>query len=127
MSFAAAVLIVSGLFKILDGLWAFKFDDDADVSGRVQTVIFENDLESWGWVWLVSGIVLVIAGFTVVTGAQWARWVGIVAGAVTAVVVFPWIYYQPLWTILSVALSLIVVYALVFYGGPRRDEWAGSA
>jgi hypothetical protein len=50
-----------------------------------------------------------------------------VAGAVTAVVVFPWIYYQPLWTILSVALSLIVVYALVFYGGPNRGEWAGSS
>jgi hypothetical protein len=60
LSFAAALLVVSGIFKIFDALWAFKFDDD--VSEEVQTVLFENDLESWGWVWLVVGVVLVLAG-----------------------------------------------------------------
>ena len=51
LAFAAALLAVSGVFKILDALWAFKYDDD--VSQEVQTVLFERDLTSWGWVWLV--------------------------------------------------------------------------
>jgi hypothetical protein len=115
VAFAAALLAVSGIFKVFDALWAFKYDDD--VSTEVQTFIFERDLTSWGWVWLVVGIVLIATGFAVVTGAEWARWVGIVAASLAAITFLPWIYYQPLWTILSVSLAMLVVYALVAYGG----------
>lgn len=117
LAFAGTVLVVSGVFKIFDALWAFKYDDD--VSEEVQTVVFENDLQSWGWVWLVVGIVLVLAGIAVVSGAEWARWVGIVTAAVAAIAFLPWIYYQPLWTILSVTLAVMVIYALATYGGRR--------
>ena len=115
VAFAAALLAVSGIFKVFDALWAFKYDDD--VSTEVQTFIFERDLTSWGWVWLVVGIVLIATGFAVVTGAEWARWVGIVAASLAAITFLPWIYYQPLWTILSVSLAMLVVYSLVAYGG----------
>lgn len=117
LAFAGTVLVISGVFKIFDALWAFKYDDD--VSEEVQTVVFENDLQSWGWVWLVVGIVLVLAGIAVVSGAEWARWVGIVTAAVAAIAFLPWIYYQPLWTILSVTLAVMVIYALATYGGRR--------
>jgi hypothetical protein len=120
LAFAAALLAVSGIFKIFDALWAFKYDDD--VSEEVQTVVFARDLTSWGWVWLVVGIVLIAAGFAVVTGAEWARWVGIVAASVAAVTFLPWIYYQPLWTVLSVGLAVLVIYALAAYGGDRLGE-----
>jgi hypothetical protein len=125
LSFAAAVLVVSGVFKILDALWAFKYDDE--VSAEVQTVLFENDLESWGWVWLVVGVVLILAGFAVVSGAQWARWVGIVAASLAAIAFLPWIYYQPLWTILSVTLAVLVIYALAAYGGRYERGTPASA
>jgi hypothetical protein len=125
LSFAAALLVVSGVFKILDALWAFKYDDD--VSEEVQTVLFEHDLASWGWLWLGVGIVLVLAGFAVVSGAQWARWVGIVTASIAAILFLPWIYYQPLWTILSVTLALLVVYALAAYGGPGEPRTPASA
>jgi hypothetical protein len=117
LAFAAALLAVSGIFKILDALWAFKYDDER--SRKVQTVVFERDLTSWGWVWLAVGILLIAAGFAVVTGAEWARWVGIVAASVATITFLPWIYYQPLWTILSVALAVLVIYALAAYGGSR--------
>ena len=125
LSFAAALLVVSGVFKILDALWAFKYDDD--VSEEVQTVLFEHDLASWGWLWLGVGVVLILAGFAVVSGAQWARWVGIVTASIAAILFLPWIYYQPLWTILSVTLALLVVYALAAYGGPGEPRTPASA
>jgi hypothetical protein len=125
LSFAAAVLVVSGVFKILDALWAFKYDDE--VSEEVQTILFENDLESWGWVWLVVGIILILAGFAVVSGSRWARWVGIVAASLAAISFLPWIYYQPLWTILSVTLAVLVIYALGAYGGPREPVTPAGA
>jgi hypothetical protein len=125
LSLAAAVLVVSGVFKILDALWAFKYDDE--VSEEVQTVLFENDLESWGWVWLVVGIILILAGFAVVSGSRWARWVGIVAASLAAISFLPWIYYKPLWTILSVTLAVLVIYALGAYGGPREPVTPAGA
>jgi hypothetical protein len=117
LAFAAALLAVSGIFKILDALWAFKYDDER--STKVQTVVFERDLSSWGWVWLVVGILLIAAGFAVVTGAEWARWLGIVAASIATITFLPWIYFQPLWTILSVTLAVLVIYALAAYGGSR--------
>ena len=115
LAFAGALLVIGGAFKIFDALWAFKYDDE--VSDEVQTIVFENDLASWGWVWLIVGIVLVAAGIAVVSRVQWARWVGIVAASLAAISFLPWIYYQPLWTILSVSLAVMAVYALATYGG----------
>ncbi len=123
LAFAAALLAVSGVFKILDALWAFKYDDE--VSQEVQTVLFERDLTSWGWVWLVVGVILIATGFAVVTGAEWARWVGIVAASVATITFLPWIYYQPLWTVLSVTLAVLVIYALAAHGGSRSPMVRG--
>jgi hypothetical protein len=120
LAFAAAVLVMSGAFKIFDALWAFKYDDE--ISEGVQTILFEDDLQSWGWVWLVVGVVLFFAGFAVISGAEWARWVGIVAASVAAITFMPWIYYQPFWTMLSVALAILVVYALAAHGGRQAAE-----
>jgi hypothetical protein len=34
----------------------------------------------------------------------------------------PWIYYQPLWTMLSVTLMVLTIYALAAHGG-RPEAW----
>jgi hypothetical protein len=125
LAFAAALLATSGAFKIWDALWAFKYDDE--VSEEVQTVLFERDLAAWGWLWLAVGIVLIAAGFAVVGGAEWARWVGIIAAGIAAILYFPWIYYQPFWTMLSVTLAIAVIYALATYGGRPEGGWDDRA
>jgi hypothetical protein len=117
LAFAGTLLVVSGAFKILDALWAFKYDDE--VSGEVQTVVFEGDLTAWGWVWLGVGIVLIVAGIAVVGGSEWARWFGIVVATLAAISFLSWIYFQPLWTILSVSLAIMVIYGLAAHGGRR--------
>ena len=115
LAFAAALLVTSGFFKVFDAWWAFKYDDE--ITEDVQTILFENDLAAWGWVWLVVGVVLILTGFAVLSGSELARWVGIIVAGVAAILYTPWIYYQPLWTILSVSLAVMVIYALATYGG----------
>jgi uncharacterized membrane protein len=117
--FAGIVLIISGVFKIFDALWAFKYDDD--LSAEVQAIVFEGDLTTYGWVWLGVGIVLVLVGIAVMSGQEWARWTGMFAAGIAAVIYLPWIYYQPYWTILSVSLAVLVIYALAMYGGQSAD------
>jgi hypothetical protein len=123
LAFAAAVLIVSGIFKVLDALWAFKYDDD--ISEEVQTVLFENDPAAWGWLWLAVGAVLILSGFAVVKGSELARWVGIVAAGLAAIINYPWIWVQPIWTLLNIGLAISVIFALATYGGRRMSEIFG--
>jgi hypothetical protein len=123
LAFAGSMLILGGGFKILDALWAFKYDDE--VTEEVQTVVFENDIQAWGWVWLVVGIVLIITGFAVMMGAEWARWVGIVVGVVAALIFLPWIYFAPFWTMLSVGIAILVVYGLAAHGGRSAPDAPG--
>jgi hypothetical protein len=118
LTFASVMLGLSGIFKIFDALWAFKYDDE--VSSQVQTILFEHDLGSYGWVWLIVGILLLAAAFAVLRGAQWARWFGLIAASIATISFLPWIYFQPFWTLVSLAMSISVIYALAVYGG--RDD-----
>lgn len=103
--------------KVFDAFWAFKYDDD--ISEDVQTIVFERDPATWGWIWMAVGVVLIVAGCSVLVGAQWARWVGIVAASLAALAFFPWIYFQPIWTMFSVTLMIVAIAALALEAGPR--------
>ncbi|MGH8829193.1 MAG: DUF7144 family membrane protein [Jiangellaceae bacterium] len=87
------------------------------MSAEVQAIVFEGDLTTFGWVCLVVGVVLVLASIAVLSGQEWARWTGVLAAGIAAVLYLPWIYYQPYWTILSVSLAVLVIYALAVSGG----------
>ena len=71
--FAGVAMVMIGAFHALQGLVAL-FNDDFYVVG--QKWIFEFDLTTWGWVHLIVGIGVALAGFFVFNGAVWARAVG---------------------------------------------------
>ena len=64
LAFAASLLVIVGIFKIFDAIWAFKYDDE--LAGEVRTIVFDQDLTAWGWIWLLLGILLIVAGFVAV-------------------------------------------------------------
>ncbi|HEX8803631.1 MAG TPA: hypothetical protein VF743_05545, partial [Acidimicrobiales bacterium] len=81
--FAAVIMVTAGVMRVLDALWAFDKDDE--VSERLQVVIFDDNLAAYGWLWLIVGVLLIVAGFAVLSGAPWARWFGIVMAGVAAI------------------------------------------
>ena len=111
--FAAVAMIMIGFFQAFQGLVAL-FNDDFYVAG--QKWIFEFDLTAWGWIHLILGIGIAVAGFFVLNGAVWARAVGIGVAAISAVLNFMWLPYYPLWGILVVALDVFVIWALTAHG-----------
>lgn len=110
--FAGIMLILAGFAGILDGLWALDNDNKA-----VDTFIFENDLGTWGVIYLIGGIIVALAGFAVMARVQWARWVGIVVAAVWVIVRLPWVFTYPEQTLIGVFLGVLVLYGLSVYGG----------
>ena len=121
--FAATVLAVTGVMKIMDAIWAFKYDDD--IPPGMQTILFEDDLAAWGWVWLIIGILLIVAAVGVVSGSEWARWFGIIMSGIGAIVAFSWVYFQPWAALIGVMLAIFVMWVLAVYGGRQGADRSG--
>jgi hypothetical protein len=117
--FASIVLITGGVMRIFDALWAFDKDDE--LAGDLQVLLFEDDLAAYGWVWLAVGILLIAAGFGVLSRSAWARWFGIFVAAIGAITSMLWIYAFPIWSLVGIVISFSVIYALAAYGGRPID------
>ena len=63
---------------------------------------------------LLWGIVLFLAGLALWSGAGWARWFTIVACIINILGQLAWLgsSQYPLWTLTSIVLGVVVVYAL---------------
>ena len=111
--FAATMMVIVGFFQAMQGLIAL-FNDTFYVVGQEWT--FEFDLTTWGWIHLLVGLLVLVAGFFVFQGAVWARILGIAVAAVSAVLNFMWMPYYPIWSILIIALDVLVIWALSVHG-----------
>ena len=114
--FASALLVTAGLFQFIQGIVAIA-DDQFFVSTRNYT--FQFDTTAWGWIHLVLGIVLVLTGAFLFTGAAWARVVGVLIAVLSMLANFLWLPYYPLWALLVIALDVLVIWALTTYDPDR--------
>ncbi len=113
--FAGVMMIVAGIFQGLDGLAAIIRHSWYVVAPNY---VYDLDVRGWGWIHLVLGIVLLLAGFAVFSGKLWARAIGIFFAVCSAVANFLFIPYYPLWALLIIALDVFVIWALA---SPRRS------
>ena len=109
VAFAGTIMILIGAFHAISGLAAI-IEDDFYVVSRNYT--FEIDVTAWGWIHLILGIVVLVAGFSLFSGRSWARVLGISLALLSAVANFFFIPYYPFWSILIIALDVWVIWAL---------------
>ena len=109
ITFAAVMLVTIGIFQIVNGFVAI-FDDGFYVV--TQNYTFDLDTTAWGWIHLLLGILFVLAGYGLFTGAAWAAVTAIVLAVVSAVSNFFFIPYYPFWSLLIIALNIWVIWAL---------------
>ena len=107
--FAGVMMIIIGAFQSIAGLAAIV-EDDLFVVGK--EYIFELDTTAWGWVHLILGVVILLAGFALFSGKVWAGTLAIVLATLSAIANFFYIPHYPLWAILIIALDVWVIWAL---------------
>jgi hypothetical protein len=110
--FAGAVLILIGIYHFFAGIAAIA-EDDFFVIGR--DYVYDVDVTAWGWIHLIGGIIVVLAGISVYSGATWARVVGIIVAGISAIGSFFFIPYYPVWSVLIIALDIAVILALTAF------------
>jgi hypothetical protein len=111
--FAGVMLILVGFFNIIDGIAAI-----GNSKYLANELLFAN-LDAWGWFFLIWGILQVVAGFGIFRGATWAALLGIVTAFFNAIAQLSWARAYPVWAICAIVADVLVIYALVVYGGRR--------
>jgi len=115
LTFSAVVLIIAGIMRMIDGIWAFGYH--GAIPDNLQNALLGHSLKSYGWIWLIIGVVLIVAGALVLgpsdrPGAEISRWIGIIAAglaAISAIFVMP---YYPVWSLIYIAIAIMVIYGL---------------
>ncbi|MFF9505471.1 hypothetical protein ACF1BU_18475 [Streptomyces sp. NPDC014724] len=107
--FAGVLLLVDGFFGVIKGISGIASDE---VYARISNYTFRFDVSTWGWIHLILGIVLGFVGWGILKGATWARATGVVIAAISLVLNFMWLPYQPIWAIISIAIDTFVIWAL---------------
>ncbi|MET7544083.1 hypothetical protein [Streptomyces sp. NPDC005507] len=114
--FAVVTLLVSGPLSILLGASGIA-NDTVFASSRYA---YRFDLTAWGWLHLVIGVALVVAGLGVAAGTTWGRGAGIAVAAISLITQFMFIPYYPAWSIIVMALDLLIVWSLTRFSPTTR-------
>jgi hypothetical protein len=110
--FAAILLLIAGTLNIIYGIAAIG---DANFFVDSTRYVFSN-LNTWGWITLLLGIVELTAGLSLLAGGAYGRLIGIFAatiGAIGALLSVGGAY--PFWSLGIFALCVIVIHGLVVY------------
>jgi len=84
-----------------------------------------DQLNAYGWLYLLVGIVLILSAFALYQRSQLARWIGIIAGAILMISAAMWFTFAPVWSLVYIFIGVFVIYGLAVYGG-RLDQLDGS-
>ena len=98
-----------GVLSVLEGIAAVA-EDELFVVGV--EYVYEFDVTTWGWIHIVLGAVLIISAFGLITGTSSARGLAIAIAALSILANFLWLPYYPWWSILIIALNIVVIWAI---------------
>lgn len=119
VAFAAVMMIMIGAFHAIAGLVAL-FNSSYYLVTESNLVV-NVSYTTWGWVHLIGGVVVAAAGFAVMVGQTWARVVGVVVAALSALINLAFLAAYPVWSTIIIALDVLVIYALIVHGREMRS------
>jgi len=120
ISFAGWLMVIVGMIDFFEGLIGIIRGSYYAVTPNQIIVV---DLKTWGWVMLLWGIVLVIAGLGLLSGSGWARWFVIIAGGINFILQLGYVggSNYPLWSLAGLALTLVILYAVIVRWDSRPE------
>lgn len=117
--FASIVLLFAGIMRVLDSIWAFRFK--GSLPDGLDGGVFGTNLKTYAWVYLIVGVVLILAGIYVLSRNQFFRWIGILAAIIGGLSGAVWLPYYPFWASVYIGIAILVTYALIAYGGREQN------
>jgi hypothetical protein len=116
--FAAFMMMLAGVFQFIFGLTAVV-NDQYFVVTRDQLLLF--DMTTWGWIHLISGALVFLAGISVLSGGMYGRIIGTILAFLSAVASLASIAAYPIWSIAIITIDVLVIYALTAHGSELKE------
>ena len=120
---AGGFTALAATLMILSGLWGFFVGITGVLKASFYTTVpnytFNLSLHSWGWIHLVIGAVVFAAGVCLLLGMMWARIVGVMLAVISGLANFIFLPQYPIWSIIVIALDVIIIWALTTSRGRR--------
>lgn len=113
---AASLMVLGGLFSFLTGLEAVR---RGSFYLATNNYLYNINIGNWGWIHIGIGCAVFLAGLALFARQTWARWTGVFLALVSAVMNFLFIPRYPLWSLLVIALDIVIIWALT--AGQRRE------
>ncbi|GAB3606920.1 hypothetical protein GCM10027413_23290 [Conyzicola nivalis] len=118
--FAGVILIVGGIFNLIQGLAALLGPDA--YFGVVNGELLVFNVEGWGWWNVLIGALTIPTGIALFGGATWARIVAVVLAVASAIVQMILVPVQPWWSFIVIGIDVLIIYAIVAHGKDLRDQ-----
>lgn len=112
VTFAGIMILIVGVMNVIYGLAAI--DNSTFFVQDARYVVF-NDLNTWGWILLLVGIVQLVAAFGIWSRRGWGRWIGIISASGNAIIQLLFISSFPLAALALFAVDVAVIYGLAAY------------
>jgi hypothetical protein len=118
ITFAGVLMLLDGILAIFQGIAALAKND---VYAHIGHYVYKINLTGWGWILLILGIIVAAAGWGILSGAAWARAVGMALASLSLVAQFLFLPYAPGWSVIMMAMNVFIIWALAVYEpGPAR-------
>ena len=114
IGFAGIAMVMLGTFHVFEGIVALANNQYFVV--RSSGLVVSVNYTAWGWLHIIAGAVVLAAGVGVFAGQIWARVVGTLVALVSAVVNLAFLPAYPIWSMMMIALDVIVIMALTVHG-----------
>ena len=117
--FAGVMLVMLGVFHVIEGLVAL-FREDYYLVGSKGLAVHVN-YTTWGWAHLILGVIAGLAGIGLLAGNIVARVVGVCVAVLSAVVNLAFVPAYPVWSIMIVTFDVLVIWAIIVHGSEMKS------
>ncbi len=126
IGFAGLLMLIIGSIDVIQGVIALIEDEYFVVTTSGFLAV---DLTTWGWVLLIWGSLMIVAGLGLIAAQSWARWFTIVLVSLNffAQLGFLGNSQYPLWALTALTLNVVVLYALTARWQESKADLATTA
>ena len=110
-AFAAVLFLLLGAFNVIDGIAALAGDRRLD-----ETELFVGDLTMWGAILLCWGVAQLFVSALIFRRSPMGMVGGILLAGTSIVIHFFILGAYPIWSLVSMVVAGLVIYALLVYG-----------
>ena len=119
VAFAGAMLLLLGMFHIVEGFLALFRDEYFHVPSAELTV--HVDWSVWGWTHIIIGVAMIASGIGLFTGRTWARVVAVLVCLASAIITLSFAKADPVWSTLMMILDVVIIWAVIMHGSEMKE------